>query len=363
MPKFFSTDERFMVEALKLAKRGLGHTNPNPMVGAVIVKNGKIIARGYHKKVGGPHAEIEALCSAKASVKGATLYCNLEPCSHYGRTPPCVDAVIKAGISRVVCSTRDPNPKVCGRGILKLRQAGIAVSVGPQEKKAKVLNETFFTFHEKKRPFAAIKFAASLDGKLATRTGDSKWITNEKARAFARGLRGQYQAILVGIDTILRDNSHLGTRQKSGKDPLRIVLDSKLRIPETSKVLRDGNVLILTTELASKKKKELLKHKGVEVLILGGKTISVTKLLTALWKRDIVSVLVEGGGKVLGSFVDAKIVDKVYAFYAPIIVGGDKATSIRGRGVARIKDAKRLQNIYTKHFGDNFLVVGYPSGF
>ena len=205
-------DTYYIDEALQLAQKATGWTNPNPMVGAVIVKDGRTIARGFHRRVGCPHAEVEALRAAKENPSGATLYVNLEPCVHFGRTPPCVDAIIQAGICRVVCATRDPNPLVCGRGIAKLRRAGISVSVGVRSREARNLNETFYTFHEKHRPFIALKFAASLDGKMATRSGDSKWITNKEARAFARNLRGQYQAVLVGINTVLRDDPRLGVR-------------------------------------------------------------------------------------------------------------------------------------------------------
>ncbi|MDD5068092.1 MAG: bifunctional diaminohydroxyphosphoribosylaminopyrimidine deaminase/5-amino-6-(5-phosphoribosylamino)uracil reductase RibD [Candidatus Pacebacteria bacterium] len=352
------SDEYFIDETLKLARRAQSWTNPNPMVGAVIVKNGKIIARGYHKRVGSHHAEVEALKAAKESVRGATLYVNLEPCSHYGRTPPCVDAVIKAGFKRVVCSTLDPNKKVRGRGIAKLKKAGIAVSVGVREKEARVLNEAFLTFHEKRRPFIALKFAASLDGKMATSTGDSKWITNEKARRFARALRSEYQAILVGINTVIHDDPNLGARQSGKKDPIRIILDSKLDIPLNAQVLRDTNVIIATTEHAQAGKKKLLAKRGITILTFKGKQVPIPKLISALREREIISVFVEGGGKVLGSFVDAKIADKLYAFYAPILVGGEKAVTIQGDGIQKMRDAITFKNFSIKHFEDNFLVIG-----
>lgn len=351
----------YIKEALKFAKKGMGWTNPNPMVGAVIVKNGKIIGKGYHRKVGLPHAEIEAINNAKTNVKGATLYVNLEPCIHYGRTPPCVGVIIKSGIKRVVCSILDPNPRVHGKGIELLKNAGIEVSVGILEKEARELNEAFFTFHKKERPFIAIKFAASLDGKIATKTGDSKWITNEQARKFARNLRSQYQAILVGINTILRDDSHLGVRLKGKKDPLRIILDSRLRILLGSQVLRDNNVLIVTTKMADKEKLETLHKKGVEVISVDSEKISLSNLLSELRQREIISLLIEGGGKTLGSFVDAKLVDKVYAFYAPIIIGGKEAIdSISGEGVKNIAEAIYLKSMSFKRFADNLLIIGYP---
>ncbi len=327
-------DIHFMRETLRLAKKGLSWTWPNPMVGAVLVKNGKIVAKGYHHKVGLPHAEIEAIRSSKTNLKGAILYVNLEPCSYFGRTPPCTDTIIKSGITRVVCSTLDPNPKVSGQGMLALKKAGIEVSVGVLKQEAQLLNETFFTFHTQKRPHIAIKFAASLDSKIATRTGDSKWITNEKARLFARRLRGEYQAVLVGANTVLKDDPNLGTRIKGLKDPIRIILDSHSKIPSTAQVLRDKNVLIINEQ------------------------ITVSDLLERLKEKEIISVLVEGGGMTIGSFVDEKLVDRVYAFHAPLIIGGKEAISVSGVGVQTVHDALRLKNITRKTFGDNMLTIG-----
>lgn len=349
--------EMFMDEALKLGAKGLGWTNPNPMVGAVIVKNGKIIGRGYHKRAGGPHAEIGALAAARAGTSGATLYVTLEPCSHFGKTPPCVDAIIKAGIKRVVCSSVDPNPLVQGRGIAALKKAGISVSVGVREQEARLLNEAFFLFHEKKRPFVALKFAMSLDGKLASRTGDSQWITGEKARAFARDLRGSYQGILVGVNTVIRDNPHLGARRKGMKDPLRIILDSRLRVPMNARVLRDSNVLIATTSHAPSAKIRNLEKRGMRVLAFRGARVPIAALLAELRKRDIISVFVEGGGEVLGSFIDANIADTAYAFCAPLLVGGAGARSIGGKGVQKIARALRFKTLSVKIFGDDVLII------
>lgn len=352
-------DSGFLKEALKLARKGIGWTNPNPMVGAILVKDGKIIAKAYHKRVGLPHAEIEVLRAAKESVKGVTLYVNLEPCSHFGRTPPCVSAIIHSGIGRVVCSTLDPNPKVHGKGVKALQKAGVEVTVGLLENEARILNEAFFTFHEKNRPFVAIKFAASLDGKIATRTGDSKWITNKQARAYARKLRSYYQAVLVGINTLITDNPHLGVRKKGRKNPLRIIIDSKLKIPVNSQVLRDSNVLIITTISSDREKAIELKKRNISLVMFDTETIPFNALLEELRKREIISVLVEGGGNTIGRFVDEKLVDKVYAFVAPILIGGEKsAGAVGGEGVKDIKDSMRLINLSFKHFGDNFLVIG-----
>ncbi len=354
-----SRDNFFLKQALDLAKLGGGWTNPNPMVGAVLVKNGKVIGKGYHRRVGFPHAEIEALQPAK-NPRGATLYLNLEPCNHYGRTPPCSEAIIKAGVVQVVCSTLDPNPKVHGRGVAVLRRAGIRVSIGGLEREARRFNEAFFVCHEKKRPFVALKFGTSLDGKIATRSGDSKWITNESARAYARSLRGVYQAVLVGIQTVIADDPDLGARQKGQRDPLRIILDPHLKISLRSRVLRDTNVLIASTVLANQNKKKILQKKGISVWEFPGETIPLKKFLFELHRHEIVSLLVEGGGETLGRFFDAKLVDKVYAFFAPIIIGGEKATSaVRGQGVRKVSEALKLQNIEWRRFGDNFAVIGY----
>ncbi|MBI2018005.1 bifunctional diaminohydroxyphosphoribosylaminopyrimidine deaminase/5-amino-6-(5-phosphoribosylamino)uracil reductase RibD [Candidatus Daviesbacteria bacterium] len=329
-----TSDKFFLKQTFTLAKKGMGWTNPNPMVGAIVVKNGQILGKGYHKKFGFPHAEIEAIEATGGRLEGSILYINLEPCVHFGKTPPCVDAIIKAGIKKVICSNLDPNPKVRGMGLAKLEKAGITTSVGLLEEEGHKLNETFFTFHQKKRPFIAIKFASSLDGKIATYTGDSKWITNEKARKFARKLRGQYQAVLVGINTILKDDPHLGIRIKRKKDPLRIILGSRSQMPTHSQVLRDHNILIINPK-------------------------NIQDLLSQLRELEIISVLVEGGGKTLGKFLDTKLVDKVYAFYAPILIGGEKALSIGGKGTQTIQDALHLKDVSYRRFDDNFLITGY----
>jgi len=330
------------------------------MVGAVIVKNGKIIGKGYHKVFGGAHAENEAICSVAENPEGATIYVNLEPCSHFGKTPPCTGAIIKAGITRVVCCTRDPNPIVKGKSIKKMEEAGISVTVGELEKESRELNEIFFTFHEKKRPFIALKFAESLDGKIATKTHDSKWITNEKARTFARILRSQYQSILVGINTVLNDDPNLGIRIKGKKDPMRIILDSALRIPLNRQVLRDNRIIIATTGNADKEKKKLLRNRGVEILSFKGDQIPLVELLRELANKEITSIFVEGGSHVLGNFVDTGLIDKIYVFHAPLLIGGEQAVSaIGGTGAKTVKDALRLHNVSYRKFDDNMLTIGY----
>lgn len=352
------SDTDWMNGALRLAKKGAGKTFPNPAVGAVLVRGGRVVGRGFHRLAGLPHAEIEALRSAGKSTRGATLYVTLEPCNHTGRTPPCTDAIIKSGISRVVAATRDPNTRVQGKGIAKLRRAGISVSVGVRSKEAQKLNEQFFIFHEKKRPMVALKFAASMDGKLATRAGDSKWITNKDARAFARNLRGEYRAILVGVGTVVADNPHLGVRKKGMKDPLRVIIDPNLRAPLSSKVFRDRNVVVATLTRASQRRRALFTARGIRLLLFRGKNIPVKKLLAELGKLGVESVMVEGGGETLGKFLDARAVDRVYAFYAPVLIGGEQAIGIGGKGVGAIAAAIRFSDTSVTTFGDNVLISG-----
>jgi diaminohydroxyphosphoribosylaminopyrimidine deaminase/5-amino-6-(5-phosphoribosylamino)uracil reductase len=361
-PTSQASDTIYITQALKLAKKGTGYTNPNPMVGAVIVSGDSVVGSGYHHQAGKAHAEIEALRSMKGPASGATLYVNLEPCSHQGRTPSCVEAIIAAGVSRVVCSTLDPNPLVSGSGVARLRQEGLEVSVGALSQEARTLNEAFFGFHEKHRPFIAIKFAASLDGKIATASHDSKWITNEKARQYARNLRSQYQATMVGVNTVIHDDPHLGARQPGKPDALRIILDSSLRIPLKSQVLRDGNVLIVTTRRAAEAKAKALTDRGIPLFISKGDTISLPEVMKELYRREIISVLVEGGGAVLGSFVDSRLVDKVYAFYGPLIIGGaESVAAIAGHGAATISQSLQLTDLAHKKLNDTFLISGYTS--
>lgn len=353
-------DQFYIKQTIELAKKGIGYTNPNPMVGCVIVKYNKIISTGYHKRFGADHAEVAAIKKAKVPLEGAVLYVNLEPCSHFGKTPPCTDAIIKSGITRVVIGALDPNSKVNGQAVRKLKSAGIDVAVGVLESESRSLNEQFFAFHEKNRPFVALKFAASLDGKIATRTGDSKWITSEKARKFTRSLRGNYQSILVGINTIIVDNPNLGTQAAGRKDLLRIILDSQLRIPLTSDVLRDSNVLIVTTDRADVKKEKLLLNMNVDIVKFRTQKVDIRQLLNLLKKRGVLSILVEGGGAVLGNFVDLGLFDKVYAVQAPVLIGGVSAPgAIGGVGVEKLSQAIKLKNITRRKLDDNMLTIGY----
>lgn len=338
--KFTSQDEQFMSRALELAQKGKFCVSPNPMVGAVIVKNGKIIAEGWHKKFGGAHAEINALKLAERAAKDAVLYVNLEPCMHVDKkTPPCVPEVVAAGISRVVVAMKDPNPKVAGRGILALRKAGIKADVGCMQKEACRLNEKFVKWILTGLPYVGMKVAMSLDGKIATKTGESKWITSEESREFVRNLRDDYDAILVGINTVLKDDPVLAGKHR---EPKRIILDSKLSVPSNAKVLRDSNVIVVTAEKKTKKTR-----------------IELAPLLRLLGEQGVSSVFVEGGAEIFGSFIDEKLVDRFYWFIAPKIIGGREAkNAVGGDGVDKLKKALQLQNVEIRKIGSDIMIEG-----
>lgn len=349
-----------MRRCLELALKGQPH--PNPYVGAVAVsESGKIIAEGYHRKAGEEHAEAEVLC--KFSAKGSKLYINLEPCCYIGRVSPCTDAIIASGIKKVAVAMKDPNPKVNGKGIAALRRAGIDVTVGVLEKEAIALNEQFVTFHTKRRPFISLKFAATLDGKIATRTGDSRWITSDKMRAYTRALRARHQAILVGINTVIADDPHLGVRTRGdSRDPIRVILDSKLRIQKSAKVLRDNNVIIATTPRATEKKIKALEGLGITVWVCRdkGRKVSITDLVKRMRAHNIISCFVEGGASISSAFFNARLVDKVYWAIAPKILGDEKALSaVSGNAVALMKHATALKNVHYTQIDDNILLSGY----
>jgi diaminohydroxyphosphoribosylaminopyrimidine deaminase/5-amino-6-(5-phosphoribosylamino)uracil reductase len=357
-----------MQTALVLAAKALGRTNPNPMVGAVIVKDGKIIGQGYHQQAGTPHAEIHALREAGPAAEGATLYVTLEPCVHYGRTPPCTDAIIKAGIKHVVIAAMDPNPLVAGRGVETMQKAGIITTVGIMEKEANRLNEVFNKFITTAKPFVVLKCAMSLDGKIATRTGHSQWITGSEARQFGHKLRDQYDAIMVGIGTVLADNPLLTTRlqHSQGKNPLRIILDSNARIPLESKVLVDqsATTLIAVTEQASAHKIAALQAAGASVLVTEAKNgrVDLALLLDELGKRHITSILMEGGAKLAAAAMEEKLVDKVHFFLAPIIIGGHAAPGpVGGQGIARLQEAVKLQDLSMERLGNDLHIEAYVS--
>ena len=357
-------DEHYMQQALDLAEKGLGHSRPNPMVGAVLVKEGKVISTGYHARAGLPHAERVALDNAGKEAAGATLYVNLEPCYHHGRTPPCVEAVIQAGIARVVISNRDPNPRVNGKGIARLREAGIMVETGVLEEQGQKLNEVFFTFMEKERPFVALKAACSLDGKIATYSGESKWITGEEARADGRNLRHKYNGILTGVNTVLQDDPQLTSRCEGLQDPIRIVLDTRLRIPLEAKILNHEDSLdktiIFSTRLAPVSRIREISRKA-RVEILEGLSLRIPEVLVRLAEMEITSLLVEGGAAIHGSFIKENLVDKFYLYYAPMLIGGRDAPGFfGGPGADSLNEAPRLTLDEVKHIGKDLRLTLYP---
>ncbi len=357
-------DEDFMREAIHIARFAAGRTSPNPLVGAVIVRNGKIIAEGWHRKAGTPHAEIHALRMAGSLAEGATLYVTLEPCSHYGRTGPCAVAVAKSGIKRVVIGMQDPNPKVSGRGIQILQEAGIEVKCGVLEEEVRKLNEVFLHWITTGRPFVIMKTAMTLDGKIATTQGESKWITNESSRYRTHELRDRYDAILVGIGTVLKDDPHLTARLhgRKGKNPIRVILDSKARIPLDAHVLNDGEAptMIAVTDVAPPQRLAAIQEKGAEIIQAGtGDYINLQQLMKILGEREIASLLVEGGGCVNFSFLQAGLVNKVMAFIAPELLGGkDALTPVEGEGFERLSQAVRLTDVQVEQLDGDLLVEG-----
>lgn len=321
------SEEEYMKLALRLARRGLGWASPNPMVGAVLVKNNRIIGRGYHRRFGGNHAEVNALQNASTDPAGATLYVTLEPCCHHGKTPPCVDAIISNRLKRVVIGTLDPNPQVNGKSVEMLNEHGIETRVGVLEHECRELNEAHFKYMTTGRPLVTLKFAQTLDGRIATTRGDSRWISSEEFRKRAHRLRDSNDAILVGINTVLADNPQLTVRLVKGRNPTRVVLDSRLRIPLDCEIIRTRNeapVLIATTAQADREKATRLRELDIDVLTVPpdkSGEIDLKHLLQALGERHISSLLVEGGGKVITSFLRQKLADKVIAAIAPKILG------------------------------------------
>ncbi|MHC1718729.1 MAG: bifunctional diaminohydroxyphosphoribosylaminopyrimidine deaminase/5-amino-6-(5-phosphoribosylamino)uracil reductase RibD [Acidaminococcaceae bacterium] len=358
-------DKRWMQRALDLAKKGTGLTSPNPLVGAVLVDDeGSVVGEGWHQKAGEPHAEVNALSQAGEKARGTTVYVTLEPCSHYGRTGPCCEALIAAGVKKVVVAIGDPNPKVAGNGIRRLQEEGIEVKVGVLAKEAAEVNEVFLHWMITNRPFVALKYAMTLDGKIATGTGDSKWITGEEARTRAHYLRSIYDAILVGKGTVLADDPSLTCRLVEGKNPLRIVLDAKLEIPINAKVLSDGEaetIIVSGKDVLPERLAERTGLANVEVLQVettDGK-VNLDTLLTTLSERKITSILVEGGGAVHGNFFDYGFVDRVYAFIAPRLIGGKEALSpVGGMGCLKIADGIKLERVETMSLGNDFLITG-----
>jgi diaminohydroxyphosphoribosylaminopyrimidine deaminase / 5-amino-6-(5-phosphoribosylamino)uracil reductase len=359
-------DEYFMKMALYLAQKGRGYTSPNPMVGAVIVKNGQIKGRGYHQSVGEAHAEVNAITNAGSAVEGATLYVNLEPCNHTGRTPPCTRKILEAGIKRVVFAMEDPNT-VAGGGAALLKKHGVEVRKGVCEEPAKRLNEAFIKYVQTKRPFVILKCAATLDGRIATRSGDSKWVTGEKARRFVHRLRHAVDAILIGIGTIQADNPSLTTRlgSKKGADPVRIILDTHLSISPDARILKldsNSDTILVTGNQIEEDKRNRIQKKGVRLIqqAAASDQIDLSLLMDQLGSMGITSVLVEGGSRVIASAFSSGIVDKIHFFYAPKILGGDDGIPIcRGTGRRLMQDSIRVKNVRLRRFDDDVMIEGY----
>jgi len=360
-------DSFFMKMALDLAEQGIGYTSPNPMVGAVVVKDGKVVGRGWHQIPGGPHAEVYAIDDAGDQAKGADLYVTLEPCNHHGKTPPCTEKIIGSGIRRVIMAMTDPNPDVAGGGAQRLEQAGISVVSGVCEKEAQQLIEFFTKYVKTKRPFAILKIAATLDGRIATRTGDSKWITGETSRKYVHELRHAVDAILVGVNTIKTDNPQLTTRLegKKGKDPTRIILDTNLSIPEEAKVLHNdspSDTIIITGNSVPLEKKSRLEKMGAQIIDakLKDNLIDLNALMDKLGQMRITSLLIEGGSRVAAEAINARIVDKICFFYAPKILGGDDgAPMLRGMGPALMSQSVAVSDVTVRRFDEDMMIEGY----
>lgn len=358
-------DEDFMREALFLAKNAMGRTSPNPLVGAVIVREGRVVGAGWHRKAGTPHAEVHALAMAGDLAHGATAYVTLEPCSHHGRTGPCAEALVKAGVKRVVTAMLDPNPLVAGKGKAMLEAAGVEVTVGVLAEEARRLNEAYLKWVTQKLPFVTLKTAMTLDGKIATAAGKSQWITGEAARRRVHEMRDVADAIVVGIGTVLADDPSLTTRlaDGTGRNPVRVIVDSRARTPLAAKVVQDGaaKTLVAVTRTASEERCAALRAAGVEVVRAGeGERVDLAALMRLLAAREFTSVFVEGGGTLNFSLLAAGLVDKVHAFIAPKIVGGKEAlTPVEGAGVAELSDAVEFTGLVTEQVGADVLITGY----
>ena len=357
-----------MQRALDLAREAFGTTSPNPSVGCVIVRDGVVVGEGYTRPPGGPHAEVVALNAAGDAASGATVYVTLEPCSHHGRTPPCTDALIRAGVSKVVYAIEDPDTKVAGSGHAALKAAGIDVESGDgADESARVL-EAYIKHRRTGLPFVVVKYAATLDGRIAASSGDSRWVSGSQTLAWAHANRPKLDAILVGASTVVIDDPQMTARPdgvESERQPLRVVLDSTGRIPTTAKVLAGGSkTLVVTTSRSSAGWRSAIKATGAEVLVLDGGEdgrVSLRAMLEELGRRGVLLLLVEGGGVVIGSFFDQRLVDKVTAVIAPMIVGAaDAPAAVTGKGAAYMRDAVRLRDVEVERLGEDILVSGYP---
>jgi len=356
----------YMQMAFELAKKGAGRVNPNPLVGAVIVKNGKVIGEGFHEYYGGPHAEVNAFCSAKESVEGAAMYVTLEPCSHYGKTPPCAEAIVKNKIAKVVIGMLDPNPLVSGKGVKLLEENGIEVEYGYLCEELNQMNRVFLKYIQTKTPYVVMKTAMTLDGKIASKTGDSRWVSNEKSRTRVHHLRNELAGIMVGVDTVIADDPILTTRLESGvgRNPVRIVVDSSARIPLESKIVNTANqakTIVAVTEKADSIKIAQIQQLGNAVLIVKSRNgrVDLADLMVKLGKAGIDGILLEGGATLNFAALEAGIVDEGMFFIAPKIIGGAKAkTPVGGSGIEKMKDAIELDEVKINQFGNDLMLTG-----
>ena len=366
---FMQKKEEYMRRALELARKGEGHTSPNPMVGCVVVKDGRIISEGYHEKYGEFHAERNALTRCTEDTAGADLYVTLEPCCHQGKTPPCTDIIIEKKIARVFVGSMDSNPLVAGKGVQILRDHGIYVETGILDAECRKLNEVFYHYIATKTPFVVMKYAMTLDGKIACATGDSKWVTGEIARTQVHRMRGRYRGIMVGIGTVLADDPMLNCRVEGGVDPVRIICNSNLHIPTESQIVKtalDIETIVACSQeaLESERKQEKirrLKEAGIQIIgTEGAHGVNLVELMKKLGGQNIDSILLEGGGTLNASALEDGIVNKVYAYIAGKLIGGmDARSPVEGMGIDRMADAITLQNVEIEKLGDDFCIVGY----
>jgi diaminohydroxyphosphoribosylaminopyrimidine deaminase/5-amino-6-(5-phosphoribosylamino)uracil reductase len=353
-------DRYFMTLALDLAEKGRGCTSPNPMVGAVVVRDGVIVGRGYHRRAGEDHAEVIALRAAGERAAGATLYVTMEPCCHQGKTPPCTDAVIRSGVRQVVAAMTDPNPKVCGGGFACLNHSGRECITGVLEERARKLNEAYIKYITSGIPFVTLKLAITLDGRIAARDGSSRWITGPEARKRTHLLRSWSDAVMVGSGTVLADDPQLTVRDAEGRDPLRIVLDSRLRVPPDARVFSDNRVIVVTADSSDPNTIAERERRGIEVWKIGsGDRIPISETLTRLGSRQITSILCEGGGTLASSLIREKQADKLMLFIAPKLLGNG-IDAFGDIGVSSIGESLILRGMETETMGDDLLVTGYP---
>lgn len=359
-----TSHEFYMDLALQNAKAMKGQTDPNPLVGSVIVNENRVVGIGTHLKAGEPHAEIHALRMAGEKAKGGTIYVTLEPCSHHGRTGPCAVAIVEAGIKRVVIATLDPNPVVSGNGVRILQEAGIEVLIGIQEKESQMMNEVFNKFIVEKKPFVTLKSGITLDGKIATHSSDSKWITSQAAREDVHHIRNQNMAILVGVNTLLKDDPELTARIPNGRNPIRVIMDSKLKTPLDARVFTDqkAETWIFTSQNYDQEKKKTIESMGISVFHTTGiNQVNPNDVVNILGERLVSSLLIEGGGEINASFFEHQLIDKIVLYIAPKLIGGRMSPSfLGGTGIDKMKDAVELTNTVITQVGTDFKFTSYP---